>query len=69
MEGGRVSRDVDLVFEVALGGFGWHVDAVAGDVKFPAMVDAANAALLVAPEVERGATVGAVRFDDSDFAI
>src|SRR5262249_22938045 len=52
-----VSRDVDLLFKVALGRFGRHVDAVAGDIKFPAVVDAADAALFVASEVEGGAAM------------
>jgi len=69
VKGCRVSRDVNLVFEVAFGGFGRHVDAVAVDVEFPAVIDTANAALLVASEVERGAAVGAVRLDDPDFVI
>jgi hypothetical protein len=60
---------VNLVFEVAFGGFGRHLDAVAVDIEFPAMIDAANAALLVAPEVERGAAVRAVRLDDANFVI
>ena len=69
VDGRRVSRDVNLVFEVAFGRFGRHVDAVAVDIEFPAVIDAANAALLVAPEVERGAAVRAVSFDDADFII
>ena len=59
---------MDLVFEVALGRLGGHVDAIAVDVEFPTMVDAANAALFIAPEVERRATVRAVRLQDADLA-
>ena len=69
VDGRRISREVNLVFEVALGGFGRHVDAVAVDIKFPAMIDTANAALLVASEVEGGAAVRAVSLDDRDFVI
>ena len=69
VDGRGVSRDANLVFEVAFGRFGRHVDAVAVDVEFPAVIDTANAALLVASEVERCAAVRAVRLDHSDFVI
>jgi hypothetical protein len=69
VEGCRISRDVDLLFKAALGRFGRHVDAVAGDIKFPAVVDAADAALFVASEVEGGAAMRAVSLDDANFAI
>src|SRR5690606_9334342 len=49
---------VHLVLEIALGGLRGHVNAGARDVEFPAVVDAAQAFLFVAPEEQRGASVG-----------
>ena len=63
-----VGRDLHLVLEVGLGGLGGHVDAVAADVVLPAVVDAADAGLLVATEEEAGAPVGAVVVDEADGA-
>src|SRR5262249_57691998 len=50
----------DLVLERALLGLVRHVDAAAGDVELPAVIRAAEAALLVAAEEERGAAMGTV---------
>jgi hypothetical protein len=69
VDGRRIRRNPNLVFEVAFGRLGRHVDAVAVDVEFPAMVDAANAALLIATEVKRGAAVRTVSLDDADFVV
>jgi len=69
VDGHRVSRDVNFVFEVAFGGLGRHVNAVAIDIKFPTMIDAANATLLVAPKIERRAAVRAVSLNDADLII
>ena len=49
----------DLLLEGTLGRLVRHVDAAARDVVLPAVVDAAQAALLVPPEVERRAAVPA----------
>ena len=57
-------RILSLAFEVGIGG--GHVDAASFDVELPAVVDAANAALLVAPEPEVGAAVRAMLIDDAD---
>src|SRR5947208_3693907 len=62
----RVSLDGDPLFEAALGRLGWHVHAAAVDVVLPAMVDTSQAALLVAPEEERGATVRTVLVQERD---
>ena len=64
-----VGGDLHLVLEVALGGLGGHVDAVAVHVELPAVVDAAQPGLLVAAEEEAGATVRAVVVDDAHDAI
>jgi hypothetical protein len=43
----RVSSDFDFVFEVTLSGLGRHINAIAGDVKLPSVIDASQAALFV----------------------
>ena len=57
--GARVGGQGDLVLEVRLRPLVGHVDAAAIRLVLPAVVDAAQAALLVAREVEGGAPVGA----------
>src|SRR3954469_11908394 len=46
-----------LGLEVALCRLGRHIDAGAADVELPAVIDAAQARLLVAAEEQRGATM------------
>ena len=58
----------DLVLEGALLRFVRHVDAAPPDVPLPAVIRAAQAALLVAAEEERGAAVGTVGGQQSDLA-
>src|SRR5262249_55026008 len=57
---GGIRRLADLVLEVTLGRLIRHVDAGAGHVKLPAVVDAAQPALLVASKKQRGAPVRAI---------
>src|SRR5205823_1720286 len=57
-----------LLLEVAFGGLVGHVDASAVDGELPAVVDAADASLLVAAEEQRGAAVGAVVLNQADLA-
>jgi len=45
--------------EVLVGRQIGHVQAITGDVVFPAVIDAAQAAFLVAPKEQRGAAVRA----------
>jgi hypothetical protein len=45
------------------------IDAGAADVELPAVIDAAQAALLVAPEVERHAAMRAIFLDEADAAL
>src|SRR5690606_40923450 len=56
----------DLVLEVALRRLRRHVDTGAGDVELPAVVDAAQAVLLVAPEEHGGAAVRTGVRDQAD---
>ena len=65
----RVGVDAHLVLEVALGRLGRHVDAGAGRVELPAVVDAAQTCLLVASEEERGAAVGTGLREETDVAV
>src|SRR5205814_1477691 len=46
----RIGGDVDAVLELVLRGLVELIDAVAFDVEFPAVIDAAEAAFLVAPK-------------------
>src|SRR5258708_5402976 len=64
-----VGEELDRVL---VGRFRWRsrqVDAVALDVEFPAVKGAPQAALLVATEIEIGAAMRAMLFDDTDAAI
>ena len=61
-----VGLGVDLVLEVLVRRHVGHVDAVAVDVEFPAVIDAAEAVFLVAPEEQRGAAVRAAMVHDAD---
>jgi hypothetical protein len=45
------------------------IDAGTGDVELPAVIDAAQAALLVAPEIERHAAMRAELLDQPDAAL
>jgi len=62
----RVGRQADLVAELLR--FVHLIDAVAVDVELPAMIDAAQARLFVAPEPQRGAPMGAEFIDEADAA-
>ena len=57
--GARVGRQGDLVRKRGLRPLVGHVDAAAVHAVLPAVIDAAQAALLVAGEIERRAPVGA----------
>jgi hypothetical protein len=46
-----------------------HVQAVAGDVEFPAVIDAAQSAFLVASEKQRGAAMRAAVIHHADMAL
>src|SRR5215469_2844577 len=55
----RISLLLDAFGEMAVGRFGRHFEHIAVDVKFPAMVEAAQAAFFVAPVKQRCAAVRA----------
>jgi hypothetical protein len=56
------------VLEVVLLRLVHHFDAGAGDVELPAMIDAAQATFLVAPEIERDAPMRAELLKQADTA-
>ena len=66
---GRVRHGFDFGPEIRLGGLIGHVDAVAGGVELPAVVDAAQAGFFVAAEEQRGAAVRAVVLEQADLAV
>ena len=55
----RIGLQLDLLAVAAFARLGRHLDALAGVVVLPAVVGAAQAAVLVAPEPQRHAAVGA----------
>ena len=61
----RVGFQLDLLAEAALDRLGRHLDALAGDIVFPAMIGAAQAGLLVAAEPERNAAMRAELVDQA----
>src|SRR5579862_3025461 len=65
----RVSRYLDLALEVPVLRLTRQIDAIAVDVEFPTVIDAANAAFLVAAEEHRGGAMGTALVDEADAAI
>ena len=61
-----VGLGMDLVLEVLLRRHARHVDALARRVELPAVIEAAQAAFLVAAEEQRGAAVRAAMVDHAD---
>jgi hypothetical protein len=47
----------------------WHIHAIAGNIELPAVIDAAQAARLVAAEKQRGATVRTAMVHHADPAV
>ena len=64
-----VGLGLDAVLEVLRRRHVRHVEAVAFDVELPAVIDAAQAAFLVAAEEQRGAAVRAAMLHDADPAV
>ena len=54
----RIGLELDLLAEAAFARLGGDVDALPGDVVFPAVIGAAQAGFLVASEPQRYAAVG-----------
>ena len=65
----RIRERADALAQPAVGRLGGHVDAGPGGVELPAVVHASQAALLVAPEVERRAPVRAGFREQSDASL
>ena len=63
---GRVGDGLHFRFEIGLGWFVWHVDAVAVDIELPAVVHAAKAGFLVSSEEERSAAMWTVVLNEAD---
>ena len=61
-----VGGGLDLVLVGRAVGLGRHIDAIAFDVEFPAMIGTADPAFFVAPVVEMGAAVRAIGVEDPD---
>ncbi len=55
----RIGLQLDLVAEAAFGRLRRHLDALAGVVVFPAVIRAAQPVVLISPEPQRDAAVGA----------
>ena len=66
---GRIGGEVDVLLELVLRRLVELIDAVAFDVEFPAVIDAAQPAFLVAPEIQRHAAVRAEFIDQTDAAL
>src|SRR5579863_6509654 len=67
--GRRVGGEVDVLLELIFRRLVELIDALAFDVEFPAVIDAAQAAFLVTPEIERDAAVRAEFLDQPDTAL
>ena len=59
----RIGRELDLPGEAAFLGLGGNLDALPGEIELPAVIGAAQAAFLVAPEPQRHAAMGAELVD------
>jgi hypothetical protein len=65
----RIGRNGDLVVEAILRRFIRHIHAGAGDIEFPSVIDAAQAALFVAAPKEAGTPVRAELIDQAHPAL
>src|SRR5204863_9676470 len=61
----RVGGDLDVVLELMLRGLVQLIDAIPLHVEFPAVIDASEAAFLIAPEKQRDPAVRAELVDQS----
>ena len=64
----RIGLDADQVLCIEIGIRGRHVDAAAVGVELPAVIDAADAAFLVAAKPEIGAAMRTILVDHADHA-
>ena len=65
----RIGLQFDLLAVAALARLRWHLDALPGVIVFPAVIRAAQAAMLVAAEPERHAAVGAELVGQRELAV
>ena len=65
----RVGGDVHLVAKLVFFGFVELVDAGAGDIELPSVIDAAQPTFFVATEEQRGTTVRAIFVQQTDAAV
>jgi len=59
---------MDFVLELVVGGLVHLVDADAGDIEFPAVINAAQTAFLVAAKEQGGSAVRAILVQQADAA-
>ena len=64
--GDLIGAGLYLAAEILFGRQVRHIEAIALGVELPAVIDAAQPALLVAPEEQRGAAMGAAVVQDAD---
>src|SRR6185312_2039231 len=64
-----IGGDLDLALEVLVPGLARQIDAIAFDVEFPAVIDPAQAAFLVAAEEQRRGAMRAALIDEADAAL
>src|SRR5207248_9162329 len=64
--GGLVGLRLDMPLEIGIAGNVRRIDAIAVGVVFPAVINAANTVLLVAPQKERGTAMRAFMVHDPD---
>ena len=60
---------MDRVFQLAVGRFARRLEAIAVDIEFPAVINAAQTAVLVATEEQRRAPMRAIGIHQPDAAI
>src|SRR5437763_16415423 len=65
----RIGRDVNVLLELMLRRLVELIDAIAFDVKFPAVIDASEPAFLVAAEPQRHAATPPEFLDQADPAV
>src|SRR5215211_5490168 len=65
----RIGRGLNACLQIVVARLARQVDAVALDIEFPAVIDAAQPALLIAPEEQRGGAVRALLAKKADAAL
>jgi len=65
---GRIGRDLDMILHLAGYRLGRQIDAIAGGVEFPAVIDAAQAAFLITAIEHRRPAVWTIGVNQTDAA-